>query len=66
MSKPDAFAYHEVVDRVSVISSTLDSALGEHPVVRRHPQLGLALDQAVDALMALYSEAARIAEEEHP
>ncbi len=66
MTKPDAFSYHEVMDRALMVSAHLDTSLGEHPVVLRHPALSLALDEATDALLHLYSEAARIGKEEHP
>ena len=64
--KPDAFSYHEVVDRTSVIIETLDNALGNHPVVTRHPELKKALQQTVDSLYAMYTLAARISSEEYP
>ncbi len=64
--KPDAFAYHEVMDRVEMLRQYLNTSLDYHPVIHAHRELQEALSQTEDALQALYSSAAGFAEEEHP
>jgi hypothetical protein len=46
--------YFELLDRVHVASSYLQMAVGEHPVLQKHPELNALYEQAVDRLEQLY------------
>lgn len=52
----DSFSYHEALDRAWVVLSTLESILGEHPVIRKEPEAKVLYDQAVENLGALYQK----------
>ncbi|MEQ1661894.1 MAG: hypothetical protein ABL877_04285 [Thiobacillus sp.] len=46
--------YHELLDRTHIASSYVQMALGEHPVLARHPELMVIFDNAVGRLEELY------------
>lgn len=46
--------YSELLDRTHIASSYLQMALGEHPVLARHPELMAFYETAVDQLERLY------------
>jgi hypothetical protein len=46
--------YHELLDRTHIASSYVQLALGEHPVLARHPELMVLYETAVEHLDALY------------
>jgi ribosome-binding factor A len=46
--------YFELLDRVHVASSYIQMALGEHPVLLKHPELQAFYDEAVKQLEDLY------------
>lgn len=45
--------YHELLDRTHIASSYVQMALGEHPVLARHPELMVIFEDAVDRLEEL-------------
>jgi hypothetical protein len=46
--------YPELLDRVHIASSYLQMAIGDHPVVLKHPELNVIYTEAVDRLESLY------------
>jgi hypothetical protein len=46
--------YFELLDRVHVASSYLQMALGDHPVLARHPELAAKYEAAVERLEEIY------------
>lgn len=46
--------YHELLDRTHIASSYVQMALGEHPLLVRHPELMAIYEDAVDRLEDLY------------
>jgi hypothetical protein len=47
--------YAELLDRVHIASSYLQMAIEDHPVLRKHPELNVLYNEAVDRLESLYS-----------
>ncbi len=52
--------YFELLDRSHVASSYLQMALGDHPVLLRHPELMALYEAAVDKLEDLYQAVGQI------
>jgi len=50
----DGGHYFELLDRAHIASSYVQMALGEHPVLDKHPELHVLYEEAVDRLEALY------------
>jgi len=46
--------YFELLDRAHIASSYVQMALGEHPVLARHPELMAIYQASIDQLEALY------------
>ena len=46
--------YFELLDRTHVATIHLRAALGEHPVMQRHPEFQRLYDSAMESLGALY------------
>jgi hypothetical protein len=46
--------YFELLDRTHVASGYLQMALGDHPVLAKHPELNAPYEEAVDRLETLY------------
>lgn len=56
MKKLDPFHYHEVLDRAVQLAEYADSALSEHPVVKKHRKLQRLVETAVSSLHAVAQE----------
>ena len=54
--------YFELLDRAHIASNHVQMALGEHPVLARHPELMALYSAAVDKLEELYQAVARYEE----
>jgi hypothetical protein len=54
--------YVELLDRTHVASSYIQMALGDHPVLAKHPELQSLYEEAVDRLEALYQAIGKIEE----
>src|SRR5690606_21938904 len=52
--------YHEALDRVAVACAHIEEHIGEHPVLRRHPELAAIFDRAAEALAELYQAIGRL------
>ena len=50
----DGGHYFELLDRAHIASSYVQMALGEHPVLDKHPELQEIYEEAVDRLETLY------------
>ncbi len=46
--------YFQLLDRVHIASSHVQMAIGENPVLDKHPELRAMYDDAVDRLESLY------------
>ena len=46
--------YFELLDRAHIASSYLQMALGDHPLLAKHPELNVLYEEAVARLEALY------------
>jgi len=53
-NEPNPGHYLELLDRVHIASAHVQMALGEHPVLLKHPDLMKLYDEAVDKLETLY------------
>lgn len=51
--------YFELLDRAHIASSYVQMALGEHPVLNKHPELMELYTAAVDNLEKLYQAVSR-------
>jgi len=63
MSAPtniDASHYFELLDRAHVASNYVQMALGDHPVLSKHPELMAIYEDAVDRLEELYQAVGRL------
>src|SRR5690606_23364638 len=54
--------YHEALDRTAVAAAYIEEHLGEHPVLRRHPELTVIFERAAEALAELYQAIGRMPE----
>lgn len=54
--------YIELLERTHIASSHLQMALGEHPVLLKHPDLNSLYNQSVEALEELYQAIGRLPE----
>jgi hypothetical protein len=54
--------YFELLDRTHIASSHVQMALGDHPVLGRHPELQAFYEEAVHQLESLYQALGRMAE----
>jgi len=52
----DAFHYHEILDRLTIINEMIENCLISHPVCEKHSQLKDAIEKAQDALGDAYLE----------
>ena len=52
----DAFHYHEVLDRLTIVHEMIENCLISHPVCEKHSQLKDAIEKAQDALSDAYLE----------
>jgi hypothetical protein len=59
-SKLDPFHYHEAMDRLSLISTIMDDAVIQHPVVKSYSRLGAEVESAATSLYASYQMAAHM------
>jgi hypothetical protein len=68
MSKENSFDrinpghYFELLDRTHIALLHLEMALGDHPVLDKHPQLKEIYEQAVERLAALYQAIGQLEE----
>lgn len=46
--------YFELLDRTHIASSHVQMALGDHPVLLKHPDLRVLYEEAVERLESLY------------
>jgi hypothetical protein len=49
--------YHEIVDRLHVITCTIDDHLLQHPVAKLNKEVGKNIEKAVDLLYEAYQQA---------
>lgn len=54
--------YFELLDRTHMASSYVQMALGDHPVLGKHPELQSLYEEAVERLGALYQAIGKIEE----
>ncbi len=54
--------YFELLDRTHIASSYVQMALGEHPLLAKHPELMALYEAAVDRLEELYQAVGRFDE----
>jgi hypothetical protein len=52
--------YFELLDRAHIASSYVQMALGDHPVLAKHPELQGLDDEAVERLEALYQAVGKL------
>jgi hypothetical protein len=63
MSEPFEFNnshYFELLDRTHIASSYVQMAIGDHPVLTKHPVLNAIYEQAVEQLESLYQAIGQI------
>lgn len=58
--KLDEFHYHEMLDRLSVVISIVDSALVQHPVAKLDKNIQQLIDEANEKLSEAYQLAGGI------
>ncbi len=46
--------YFELLDRAHIACNYVDMAMGDHPVLKKHPELQAIYDEAIDRLSNLY------------
>ena len=59
-TKLDEFHYHEVIDRLHVLISTLDDHVIRHPVMDKHIEVRLIVETALDKLVEAYQTIGKI------
>jgi len=52
--KLDEYHYHEMLDRLSVITQTIDQHLQQHPVAKIESDIGSLITEAIDKLTVAY------------
>jgi hypothetical protein len=64
MSNPkellDEFHYHEMLDRLSLVSSIIDTHLLQHPVCKLEKEVSEKVDEALTLLMLAYQTTGNI------
>lgn len=58
--KVDEFHYHEVLDRLHVIMTNIDTHIVEHPVMEKHTELRKKTNDAIDILWDVYQEVGKL------
>jgi hypothetical protein len=61
--KLDKFHYHEMLDRLHVVMSTIDDHILQHPVCKLEKDICTKVDEAVTLLYQAYQEAGKISHE---
>lgn len=61
--KLDQFHYHEMLDRLHVLMSTLDDHILQHPVCKLEKEISKKVDDALTLLFQAYQEAGKISYE---
>lgn len=56
----DKYSYHEALDRTHIQLSSLEMALGDHPVIQSEPEAKALYDKAIEHLADLYQVLGRI------
>lgn len=64
--KIDPFAYHEAMDRTSVLLELLDLSIATHPVTKHHPEVFKSYEKVAEALAELYQVTGSLAFKEDP
>lgn len=54
MSKLDKYHYHELLDRLHVIMSNIDTHLTQHPVLELEPEVSKLVEEAQTTLWEAY------------
>ena len=50
----DSYSYHELMDRLSVVTQIVDNQVQQHPVAKIEPQISGLISEAVDKLTSAY------------
>lgn len=64
--KLDEFHYHEALDRSYLIADMIESALVEHPVIRKHRNLKAKIVKAQELIVEVYQEIGGLSITEFP
>ncbi len=59
----DGYSHHEALDRTHIQLSSLELALGEHPVIQSDGDAKALYDNAVESLAELYQVLGRMSDE---
>lgn len=60
--KVDEFHYHEVLDRLHVIMTNIDTHIVEHPVMEKHTELRDKTNDAIGILWDVYQEIGKLSD----
>lgn len=60
ISKLDRFHYHEAKDRLLVVSTLMDDAIIQHPIIKSFSRLGVEVDSALVSLCTAYQIAGHL------
>lgn len=58
--KLDKFHYHEMLDRLHIIMSTIDDHILQHPVCKLEKEVSTKVDKALTLLFQAYQEVGKI------
>jgi hypothetical protein len=58
--KLDKFHYHEMLDRLHVVMSTIDNHILQHPVCKLEKEVCTKVDEALTLLFQAYQEVGNI------
>ena len=56
----DEFHYHEVMDRLTLISDVLDRHILSHPICDKHPEIQEMINKILDDIVDVYSKVSNI------
>ncbi len=52
--KLDEYHYHEMIDRLDIFTSIVDSHLYDHPVAQKHEDVAAIIDKVIEDLGKAY------------